>query len=163
MCEPRCNQYRARLLPGLSVRLLLLGGLRLWLPDSNIVTCVRLIVNSEFIIFYVNFIIFYYQTLRLPVKSIIKGGQMYGHAIAQARERAGLSQREVCKAIGISQGYLGGIETGRNNPGVLHLIVELAKVYRCGINQLLGVPDAGELAIQETKDLFDRLSLGSPN
>lgn len=84
---------------------------------------------------------------------------MYGHAIARARERAGLSQREVCKAIGISQGYLGGIETGRNDPGVLHLIVELAKVYRCGINQLLGVPNAGELAIQEIKDLFDRLSL----
>ena len=77
----------------------------------------------------------------------------FGHNMAAARQRAGYSQRQAADALGISQGYLGGMEIGRNNPDVLHLLVKMAKLYRATPNDLLGVVGAGE-----TDDILIRLS-----
>ena len=78
----------------------------------------------------------------------------FGHNMAAARQRAGYSQRQAADALGISQGYLGGMEIGRNNPDVLHLLVKMAELYRATPNDLLGVVGAGG----ETDDILIRLS-----
>lgn len=77
----------------------------------------------------------------------------FGHNMAAARQRAGYSQRQAADALGISQGYLGGMEIGRNNPDVLHLLVKMTELYRATPNDLLGVVGAGE-----TDDILIRLS-----
>lgn len=78
---------------------------------------------------------------------------MYGKYMAEAREKARLTQRQAAAKLGISQGYLAGMEIGRNNPDVLHLLVKMAELYRATPNDLLGVVGAGE-----TDDILIRLS-----
>lgn len=53
---------------------------------------------------------------------------MYGEHMARLRNKAGYTQREAAAKLGISQGYLGGLEINRNNPDLFTLLVNMAKL-----------------------------------
>lgn len=79
---------------------------------------------------------------------------MYGEHMARLRNKAGYTQREAAAKLGISQGYLGGLEINRNNPDLFTLLVNMAKLYSCSADELLGrVGNA-----QETNEILSRLS-----
>ena len=79
---------------------------------------------------------------------------MYGEYIARLRNRAGYTQREAAAKLGISQGYLGGLEINRNNPDLFDLLVNMAKLYSCTVDELLGRVGG----VQETNEILSRLS-----
>lgn len=81
---------------------------------------------------------------------------MYGKYMAEAREKARLTQRQAAAKLGISQGYLAGIEIGRNDPDAWHLIVKMSEVYGTDLNELFGV-SGGEI-VRETNEILGRLS-----
>lgn len=81
---------------------------------------------------------------------------MYGKYMAEAREKARLTQRQAAAKLGISQGYLAGIEIGRNDPDAWHLIVKMSEVYGTDLNELFGV-SGGEI-VRETNEILRRLS-----
>jgi transcriptional regulator with XRE-family HTH domain len=64
-----------------------------------------------------------------------------GHRIKQARQNAGLSQRRLAKAIGVTHGSVGQWESHKKMPGRenLRLIAETTGV---SADQLLGQPSA---------------------
>lgn len=53
------------------------------------------------------------------------------------RERVGLSQTEVAKALGVQQTTVSMWETGDNMPRAA-LLPQLAELYQCTINDLYG-------------------------
>ncbi len=82
----------------------------------------------------------------------------YGRNMALARDAKRLTQRQAAEKLGISQGYLGGIEIGRNQPDTWPLLANMAQVYGVTTDQLLGlIPSSGEV-VRETNDLLNRLS-----
>lgn len=84
---------------------------------------------------------------------------MFGHAMAKARQAAKLSQREAAAGLGIGQAYVAGLEIGRNNPETLNLIVNMAKLYCCTLEQLLGV-ELGAVDLEDANGILSRLSPG---
>ncbi|MBO6303858.1 MAG: helix-turn-helix transcriptional regulator [Selenomonadaceae bacterium] len=54
------------------------------------------------------------------------------------REKRDLSQEEVAKILGVNRAAVAKWETGANNPR-LDKLVELAKLLRCTVDDLLGV------------------------
>ena len=79
---------------------------------------------------------------------------MYGEHLARMRNGAGYTQREAAAKLGISQGYLGGLEINRNNPDLFDLLVNMAKLYSCTVDELLGRVGG----VQETNEILSRLS-----
>lgn len=77
-------------------------------------------------------------------------------SIAGARVKARLTQRQAAKELQISQGYLAGIEVGRNDPDAWQLLVKMAELYTVSVDQLLGI-NSGE-HVQETNEVLARLS-----
>lgn len=61
---------------------------------------------------------------------------IYINAYEYFRRRAGMSQIEVSKALGIAQGTVSTWENGRANPTAERL-VELSKLYGCTVDDLL--------------------------
>ena len=81
----------------------------------------------------------------------------YGRNIAKARQGAGMTQSQAADKLGISQGYLAGLEVGRNNPDLFGLLAGMREVYGRSLDVvLLGLSDAG--TVQETNDILSRLS-----
>lgn len=60
------------------------------------------------------------------------------HKIREYRERRDLSQEEVAKVLGVNRTAVVKWETGANKPR-LERIVELAKLFRCSVDDLLGI------------------------
>lgn len=54
-----------------------------------------------------------------------------------ARERAGMSQHEVARRLGINQSSVAYWETGKNTPRA-SMLVRLADLYCCSIDELMG-------------------------
>jgi DNA-binding XRE family transcriptional regulator len=60
----------------------------------------------------------------------------FGEKVRQARKRAGLSQEEVSKSVGVFRTYLSRIETGNANPTLL-VMDAIAKVLGTKLWELL--------------------------
>jgi ribosome-binding protein aMBF1 (putative translation factor) len=59
--------------------------------------------------------------------------QLIARNVREARKRAGLSQRDLCRLAVMSQPYLSHVETGERNIGIL----TLARIARlCGVDVL---------------------------
>lgn len=56
----------------------------------------------------------------------------------ELRERRDLSQEEVAKVLGVNRTAVVKWETGANKPR-LDKVVELAKLFRCTVDDLLGL------------------------
>lgn len=56
--------------------------------------------------------------------------------MAYARRRAGLLQRQVAEALGVSMGTVAMWDTGRNKPRA-DMLPRIAKLYRCTVDELL--------------------------
>lgn len=57
-------------------------------------------------------------------------------SFASAREKAGLTQKEVAAKLGIDQSAVSWWETGRTAPRAT-LLVKLSELYRCSVDDLL--------------------------
>lgn len=57
-------------------------------------------------------------------------------AFAQARQKAGLSQSQVAKELGVDQSAVSRWETGENMPRAATLVL-MAKLYGCTVDDLL--------------------------
>lgn len=56
--------------------------------------------------------------------------------LAYARRRAGLLQRQVAEALGVSMGTVAMWDTGRNKPRA-DMLPRIAKLYNCTVDELL--------------------------
>ena len=56
--------------------------------------------------------------------------------MAFARKRAGLLQRQVAEALGVSMGAVAMWDTGRNMPRA-DMLPKIAKLYNCTVDELL--------------------------
>lgn len=54
-----------------------------------------------------------------------------------ARERAGMTQAEVARAVGVDQSAVSLWETGKTSPRAA-LLPQLARIYGCTVDDLLG-------------------------
>jgi transcriptional regulator with XRE-family HTH domain len=59
-----------------------------------------------------------------------------GHRIRELRQRSGLSQEELADLAGLHRTYVGGIERGERNVGVLNLL-QLARAMKIRPSELL--------------------------
>jgi Zn-dependent peptidase ImmA (M78 family)/DNA-binding XRE family transcriptional regulator len=75
-------------------------------------------------------------------------GRDWGRALAQARERAGLSQEAAAGAVGLNRVVLSYYETGRRQPP-LGTVVALARLYGVSVSGLLGEAEEGVAATSE--------------
>lgn len=66
-------------------------------------------------------------------------------AIRSARRRAGLSQVELAKLLGVRQSSISQWERGSTKPSTVHLLA-LAARLGCSLAELAGAPGDGELA-----------------
>lgn len=56
--------------------------------------------------------------------------------MSYARRRAGLLQRQVADALGVSMGTVAMWDTGRNKPRA-DMLPKIAKLYGCTVDELL--------------------------
>lgn len=57
-------------------------------------------------------------------------------AFLSAREKTGLTQREVAEKLGVDQSAVSFWETGKTAPRAA-LLVQVAKLYNCTVDELL--------------------------
>lgn len=74
--------------------------------------------------------------------------------LKELRERDDLSQKELGKALNLSQGTVGGWETSRREPTLLGLH-ELADFFNVSLDYLLGRTDAPYTVLQTTRSEFE--------
>lgn len=87
-----------------------------------------------------------------------------GKRLFEARKRAGLSQKEVAEALGVTQQYVAGWE--RQGKSLrLELVIRLAKIFNASIDDILGSNNEGESKkitptgrLRKTFDRASRLS-----
>lgn len=60
-----------------------------------------------------------------------------GRRIRDAREGSGLSQEQLAERCGLHRTYIGGVERGERNIGVLNLL-QIARALRVRAGDLLG-------------------------
>ena len=95
--------------------------------------------------------------------------QALGDFLADARKTAGLTQRQVESASGISNAYLSQLETGKVKtpaPKILHSLAKLYSVSYALLMQLAEYPLPEEAQIQEPQGatrLAARIGKISPN
>ena len=65
-----------------------------------------------------------------------KGGASMGEKIRQARENAGLSQKQLAEALGLDQSAVSNWETGKNEP-TLHNLRRMADILGVDPGSLL--------------------------
>lgn len=57
--------------------------------------------------------------------------------LKELRRRAGLSQRDVARQLGVSPSIISSYETGERTPSVENLLA-LSFLYKCSVDHLLG-------------------------
>lgn len=57
--------------------------------------------------------------------------------VRQARQRVGISQKDLARKVGITQAFLSEVETGTKSPSLL-TAAKLARALGCTIDELLG-------------------------
>jgi len=62
----------------------------------------------------------------------------FGTAVRQVRKERGISQEELALKCEIDRSYMGAIERGQQNPGLLH-IARIAKALDTKIEKLMAV------------------------
>lgn len=67
----------------------------------------------------------------------MKGGEHVNEPFVNARNRAGYSQDDVARKLGIDQSSVAYWETGKNLPRA-SMLVKLADLYCCTIDELMG-------------------------
>ena len=65
----------------------------------------------------------------------------FGQRLAAARKRAGISQRELAKILGVSYGAVGNWESGLSTPDP-DTIAKIARALRVSADELVGTADA---------------------
>lgn len=75
-----------------------------------------------------------------------------------ARERLGLTQREVAERMGVDQSAVSQWETGKTHPKA-GLLVRLSQLYNCSVDELLK-DDPEQTAAGCTGRRFDALQRG---
>lgn len=66
---------------------------------------------------------------------------VYGGRLRERRTRAGYTQSDVARLLGVGQSYIANLEIGNNRPPALKLAAQFARVYRTSTDYLLGVTD----------------------
>lgn len=66
-----------------------------------------------------------------------------GETVRALREQRGLTQEELGRLVGVGQGMIGHIETGRRQPA-LHTAMLLARALHVSIDELM-MDEAGEM------------------
>lgn len=84
-----------------------------------------------------------------------------GQRIADLRERAGMSQERLASLVGISKGYPGRIETGRNRPDAL-ILRRIALVLGADYQELAALagyldPPQGDTAVMVPSEKAGRV------
>ena len=69
---------------------------------------------------------------------------MFASLLKQLRAKKGVSQLELAKAIGVSNGNVGDWERGRSKPGYDALIA-LARFFEVSAGRLLEIPEVSDL------------------
>lgn len=64
---------------------------------------------------------------------------MFGELLKELRTRKGVSQIELAKAIGVSNGNVGDWERGRSKPG-FDALITLSRFFEISPARLLGIP-----------------------
>lgn len=82
--------------------------------------------------------------------------------LSELRKNKGISQEELAKALGVTQGNISAYETGRWEPSI-QMLKKLASILDCTVDELLTDPkekfeaelqkkiDAGEITIEEAE------------
>ena len=71
--------------------------------------------------------------------------------MAYARRRAGLLQRQVAEALGVSLGTVAMWDTGRNKPRA-DMLPRIARLYGCTVDELLREDDLCANKIKNRKE-----------
>jgi transcriptional regulator with XRE-family HTH domain len=66
--------------------------------------------------------------------------QRFGARVREERERLGISQEELANRAGLHRTYVGGVERGERNLGLLNLI-RIARALSVPVSVLLGDVD----------------------
>ena len=76
----------------------------------------------------------------MPIRSPKHSGEpalvRLGMAIRRCRRASGISQEGLALETGIDRSYLGSIERGEQNPGVLHLI-RISHALKISVTELM--------------------------
>lgn len=67
-----------------------------------------------------------------------------GETVRTLREQRGLTQEELGRMVGVGQGMIGHIETGRRQPA-LHTAMLLARALHVSIGELMMTEEAGDM------------------
>jgi len=86
--------------------------------------------------------------------------------LADSRKARRLGQAQAGEYVGTKQAYISNLENGHNRPGVVPLIVLLARTYRTSVDYLLGLTNdptpasRRELSpsLRELRDMFEDLT-----
>ena len=62
--------------------------------------------------------------------------QKLGENIKKIRTRKGMSQGDICRALGVDRAYISNIESGKQNP-TLATIEKIAEALGVKVNELL--------------------------
>ena len=65
---------------------------------------------------------------------------LIGKRIRAARKKHGLTQKKVCKEMGVPQSNISLYETGENTPSI-NFLITFSKTYGVSIDYLLGITD----------------------
>ncbi|EDN8735510.1 TPA: helix-turn-helix domain-containing protein [Listeria monocytogenes] len=76
---------------------------------------------------------------------------MFGNNLKKLRNKAGKTQEDIAKILGISRGAYSHIENGRNEPDI-ETIVKLAEIFEVSTDYLLGRDDNSDLLAAHIDD-----------
>ncbi len=78
-----------------------------------------------------------------------KAEKALGKRLQQARQKAGLTQQEMCQKAGISYSTLAKIERGAIKAPSIFTVQSMANVLGISMEQMMGAPSAGVTAVEQ--------------
>jgi len=66
---------------------------------------------------------------------------LFGARVRAERERLGIPQEELARRAGLHRTYVGGVERGERNLGLLN-VIRIARALGVPVTDLLGPPDS---------------------
>lgn len=85
----------------------------------------------------------------------------FGDVVRKYRTRAKISQKELCKKLGVSSAYLCQIETNRMKPGI-DVVVPLCEYLNIPLNEFFGLKKTGEDLAPEEIEVLRAFRKASP-